>query len=159
MHELLERENVEFEHTIFATDLDKYAIQFARRGIYEAPSLKEVKMGILSQYFKQEGDSYKVTGEVKKGVNFSIYDLLDPANYAPPESVFGNFDLILCRNVLIYFNPEYQKIIFSKMIRSLSKGGFLVLGEAESISPDYTGAFKEVNRFAKVFQKNSHYED
>ena len=153
LSELQSREAAGFETTIFATDQEKKAIQFARKGIYDKASVKEVKLGILNKYFKQEEESYKLLPEIRQGVNFSQYDLLDPGNYAPPESVFGTFDLILCRNVLIYYQPEYQEKIFNKLYRSLSAGGYLVLGEAESLVGSYFNNFREINRLAKIFQK------
>ena len=70
--------------------------------------------------------------EIKKLVTFSPYDMLDKKHCVPPESVFGNFDLVLCRNLLIYFNTEYQETIFEKLYHSLAKNGILILGEAEA---------------------------
>ncbi len=147
------RESQPFESTIFATDMDEKAIRFAKKGIYGAATMNEVKFGYLNKYFKQDGEFYKISKAVKSMVSFSRYDLLDPTNFAPPESVFGMFDMVLCRNVLIYFNPEYQEKIFYKIFRSLSPGGYLVLGESESIHAKYSNAFREINRIAKVFQK------
>lgn len=151
--DFLAKESEKFSTSIFGTDLEKKNIQFAKRGVYGPQSVNEVKLGILNRYFKQEGDSYKLNSEIRQSVNYSVYDLLNSTNFAPPESVFGSFDLILCRNVLIYYQPEYQDKIFYKLHRSLQPGGFLVLGEAERLSDAFITKFKEINRIAKVYQK------
>ena len=65
-------------------------------------------------------------------MTFVSYDLLDKKSHAPPESIFASFDMVLCRNVLVYLNAEYQDIVFDKLRRSLTKIGYLVLEEAET---------------------------
>ena len=57
--------------------------------------------------------------------------MLDQRTSSPPESIFGSFDMVLCRNVLIYFSKEYQEKIFDKLCHSLVRGGYLVLGRTE----------------------------
>lgn len=64
-------------------------------------------------------------------VSFSYYDIMNARIYVPPESVFCNFGLVLCRNVLIYFQQESRARIFDKLFRALASGGYLVLGETE----------------------------
>jgi chemotaxis methyl-accepting protein methylase len=138
---------------IFATDLEKKNLQQARKAVYPASSMEEVKLGILKKYFKPEAESYRLLPGIRNLVNFSVYDLLDAGNFAPPESVFGDFDIILCRNVLIYYQPDYQAKIFYKLHRSLSPGGYLVLGETESLPEAYAGKFRELHRIARIYQK------
>jgi chemotaxis protein methyltransferase CheR len=87
-------------------------------------------------------------------VNFSAYDILDNKTYAPPESVFGSFDLILCRNVLIYFQTEYQDRIFDKLYRSLAVNGYLILGEAEALPAKYKRCFQKENEYCHIYRKN-----
>lgn len=153
LREYLTHESVNFALSIFATDLDKKNLIQAKKGIFDAASMQEVKLKILNKYFKLESDLYKLQPAIKQMVNFSQYNLLNEENYAPPESVFGNFDIILCRNVLIYYQAHYQEKIFNKLYRSLSPGGYLVLGEAETLSERYRSKFDEINRIAKVYQK------
>ncbi|MCX6307979.1 MAG: hypothetical protein NTY32_03790, partial [Bacteroidia bacterium] len=57
--------------------------------------------------------------------------LITDAGGVPPESIFGDFDLIVCANLLFYYKPEYQNAILEKAVKALSKGGYLVTGEVE----------------------------
>jgi chemotaxis methyl-accepting protein methylase len=86
-------------------------------------------------------------------VSFSFYDLLDTKTYAPPESVFGHFDLILCRNVLIYFESAYQDIIFDKLFRALAVNGYLILGEVEQLPINYQSYFVQDNDYCQAYRK------
>jgi len=152
--EFLEKENLELDLRIFATDIDKKSLKSAKEGVYDFESIKEVKYGLLSKYFIQENSSFKIIPKIKDMVNFSFYDLLEKDSHAPPESIFGNFDLIFCRNVLIYFNLEYQDKIFEKLHHSLAPKGYLILGEAEMVSKRYQRYFSGLSEFLKIFQKS-----
>ncbi len=88
-------------------------------------------------------------------VQFSFYDLLDKNRFVPPDSIFGGFDIVLCRNVLIYFDLDYQKIIFNKLYRSLNKNGYLVLGEAEVPVEGFKHKFRRENKCCKIYRKSS----
>ena len=90
---------------------------------------------------------------LKHRAKIGVYDILDKKSYAPPESVFGSFDLVLCRNVLIYFDTEHQGRILEKLYRSLVPKGYLVLGEAEIPSINYQGRFRQVNECCHIYQK------
>lgn len=153
-NEFLEKENLELDLRIFATDIDKKSLKSAKEGVYNFESIKEVKYGLLSKYFIQENSSFKIVSKIKNMVNFSFYDLLEKKSYAPPESIFGNFDLVFCRNVLIYFNLEYQEKIFEKLHHSLAPKGYLILGEAEMIFKRYERYFTSLSEFLKIFQKS-----
>jgi chemotaxis protein methyltransferase CheR len=153
LKEYLLHESTGFDISIFATDLDKKNILHAKKGIYNASSVQDVKLKILNKYFRVETDLYKLLPAIRQMVNFSVYNLLNAENYAPPESVFGAFDIILCRNVLIYYQPDYQEKIFYKLYKSLCPGGYLILGEAETLTERYASKFDEINRIAKVYQK------
>jgi chemotaxis methyl-accepting protein methylase len=91
--------------------------------------------------------------DIKKRVTFSLYDMLDKKHRVPPESVFGNFDLVLCRNLLIYFNIEYQETIFAKLYHSLANNSILILGEAEEPTMTYRRHFSRVVDFSPIFRK------
>ena len=115
--------------------------------------LKRVSRPGLRKYFTIEGESFRLIPEIKELVTFSLYDMLEKKTYVPPESVFGSFDMVLCRNVLIYFNAEYQGIIFDKLYRSLARNAFLVLGKAEIPSIKYQRYFKRVTEYCHIYQK------
>ena len=87
-------------------------------------------------------------------VNFSCDDLTSPDRFAPADSVYGGFDLILCRNVLIYFSLALQKEVQVKMARALTDQGFLVLGDCETLHGDVRGQFTTLDPKSHVYQKN-----
>jgi len=153
LREALLKSNSELRTELFATDIDQKALEKSKQAIYGFESIENVKIKWLREFFKDENSQYKVVSEIKAMVNFSKFDLIDKKHHAPTESVFGNFDIILCRNVLIYFQKDFQEIILSNLTRSLASGGILVLGESEVLSETYQKKFKKVTDFCKIFQK------
>ncbi|SMC82092.1 chemotaxis protein methyltransferase CheR [Desulfocicer vacuolatum DSM 3385] len=138
---------------IFATDLDANAIKKAKKAMYLKESIKNIKYGLVEKYFLCRGDAFQLLPFLKQRVSFSVYDILDQKSYAPPESIFGSFDMVLCRNVLIYFNTECQDKIFNKLYRSLNTNGYLILGEAETPPTTHQNHFKKVNEWCHIYQK------
>ncbi len=126
----------------------------ARDGVYAFESIQEIKYGLLKKYFTGNKQTYRLHPAIKNMVNFSVYDMLHTKTYVPPESVFGGFDLVLCRNLLIYFQAEYQEIIFDKLFRSLAGNGCLVLGEAEIPPLKYERYFHKENEYCHVYRKH-----
>jgi len=153
IHEFLEKESLDFQVNIFATDIDGKILKKAQKATYPFESIKNVKYRLLKKYFTAKGKSFQLIPKIRDLVSFSAYDLLDKKSYAPPESIFGSFDMVLCRNVLIYFNMEYQDLIFDKLYRSLAKNGYLVLGEAEIPPIKDQRRFKKVNECCHIYQK------
>jgi chemotaxis protein methyltransferase CheR len=112
--------------SIMATDLDKNAIEKAKRGIYPERSLNEIPASIKSKYFTKDGTFYRIADEIKNTVKFQQHNLLsDPYD--------AGFDLIICRNVLIYFTEEAKNGIYNRFSNSLKSGGVLFVGSTEQI--------------------------
>lgn len=153
LNEFFRKEDISIKLNIFATDIDKKALNRASEGYYNFESIKKVKYGIFEKYFTKEGDRFKLNPEIMKMVKFSFHDLLDKNRLVPPDSIFGSFDMVLCRNVLIYFEPEYQKIIFNKLYKSLNPKGYLVLGEAEVPVEGFRHKFRRENKYCKIYRK------
>jgi len=153
INDILLKEQTEFRQHIFATDIDRSALVAAKKGSYTSDAVKNVKQGQFSAYFSSNGKECVLDPAIKKKVSFSFYDLLDKKMISPPDSVFGDFDLILCRNVLIYNDINYQKIIFNKLYRSLRKDGCLVLGEAETPVGEFKDHFVRENTYSKIYRK------
>ncbi|HAG15098.1 MAG TPA: chemotaxis protein CheR [Bacteroidales bacterium] len=151
----LKKEKSTLNTRIFATDFDSSAIGKAKQAIFSSESIKNVKHHQLQNYFTEKDGKYFLNSEIKEMVQFSIYDLLDKNSHAPRESIFGDFDLIVCRNVLIYFNPDFQEIIFSKLYKSLSHNGILMLGEAEVPLNSFRAKFEMSTKYCKIFKKVS----
>lgn len=142
-----------FSVHIFATDIDVKTLKDAEKAVYPLTSVENIKHRLLTKYFTPDGTSFRLLPEIKKLVHFSIYDMLDKRYGVPPESVFGAFDLVLCRNLLIYFNIEYQETIFDKLYNSLAKNGILILGEAEAPNMTYRHHFSRVFDFSPIYRK------
>ena len=142
-----------FSVHIFATDIDGGALKDAVKAVYPMASVDNIKHRFLVKYFAPEGTSFRLIPEIRDMVTFTPYDMLDKKHGVPPESVFGAFDLVLCRNLLIYFNIEYQETIFAKLYHSLAENGYLVLGEAEAPTIKYRRHFRRVFDFSPIYQK------
>jgi chemotaxis methyl-accepting protein methylase len=153
LHELIRRENFIPEVAIFATDIDEKALGRGREALYAAAGLDNVRRGLLKSSFLREGDLFRVLPAIARTVGFSRHDMLDQRTASPAESVFGTFDLILCRNLLIYFLPDYQEIIFGKLHRSLAAGGYLLLGRTETLPESRRGCLYRVNECTPLYRK------
>ncbi|MFC1614375.1 CheR family methyltransferase [Gemmatimonadota bacterium] len=152
-HQVLEREERDWIPYIFATDMDSDALRQAEKAIFPRASLENTKLGILDKYFTNQGNFYEVRPFIRKMVRFSQCDLTSPKTVAPAESVFGTFDLVLCRNVLIYFTREVQERIFTKLYKSLAKDGYLILGEAEALDREIQSVFRTIDSLNRIFIK------
>ncbi|KPN95326.1 protein-glutamate O-methyltransferase CheR [Lysinibacillus sp. ZYM-1] len=111
---------------IIATDLDENVIQKAKLGVYPERSLAEVPSDIKAKYFEQEGSFYRVKDEIKRCVTFKKQNLLN-------DTYDSNYDLIVCRNVMIYFTEEAKDQIYNDFSKALRKEGVLFVGSTEQI--------------------------
>ncbi|WP_442319985.1 CheR family methyltransferase [Caldalkalibacillus uzonensis] len=111
---------------VLATDIDNLALAKAKQGIYPSRAVKEVPQAYLKTYFVQRDGLYYVSDDVKSRVMFKRHNLLAD----PFES---GFDLILCRNVIIYFTDEAKDLLYHKFSEALNTGGVLFVGSTEQI--------------------------
>jgi len=112
---------------IKATDLDEEALDFARNAEYPSKSVENLSISEKKKYFKKEykGD-WILADEVKNLVDFKIKDIFK-------TSFAKKFDLILCRNLMIYFNNESKSELMERLVESLKEGGFLIIGMSENL--------------------------
>ncbi len=153
IHRALDGEFAEWTVHLFGTDVDKACLKKAQAGFFPRESLRDTKLGIIDQYFETSGDGYMIRPCIRKMVRFSHDDLVSPDRDTPVDSVFGTFDIVLCRNLLIYFSRNLQNSVLGKLYRSLSVGGHLVLGESEMPTDETTSWFAEVNRRHRLFRR------
>ena len=142
--DLLGAELPEWSIKVFATDLDEAAITFARRGLYSENLLKGVPLEYRDRFFERADHGYRIVKTLRQIVIFGQHDLM---RNAP----FPRIDLLLCRNVLIYFAPELQEYVLNQFAFSLSPGGYLFLGKAETVRPTQT-YFDLVNKQLKLYR-------
>lgn len=141
---------------IFATDRSFEQLEIARQGIFDFKTVQNTRLNYVTNYFTNSGDSYSINDCIKKQVDFSYYDLLDDQTSSPSMSIYGDFDLIMCSNLLFYYRPEIQKSILSKFTRSLRPGGFMVTGEAETAIVKSFSPFRQFTPKAPIFINNSY---
>lgn len=140
---------------VFGTDLSEPDLALAGAGVYSAAELGGVRLRHLDACFTRQGDGFAVAARVRERVEFSVYDLLDTASSCPPASIFGDFDLVLCCNVLLYYRPAQQRRILEKLLGCLAPGGYLVTGETERRIAASTAALREAVSPAPIFQRRN----
>ena len=121
---------------IIASDISLRCLGLANAGKYHQEQLADVPGKYLGKWFKQDGEYYEVNDRIKKYVVFDYHNLQH-------ENGMRGFDIIFCRNVMIYFNTDQQRRVVKRFAGSLNKGGYLFLGHAESLQGTTTnGEFK-----------------
>ena len=130
---------------VFATDLDKDAIQKARQGIYPENIVADMGTAQIERFFTKEEHGYRVTSEIREMVVFAPQSLI----MDPP---FTKLDFLSCRNLLIYLAPEMQRKIIPLFHYSLTPGGILLLGSAETVGT-FTDLFKPLNNRLRIFRR------
>jgi two-component system CheB/CheR fusion protein len=143
--ELLGPDALQYTMRIFATDVDADAVAFARRGRYSTAALASVSQGLRARYFTPIEGGFEIVKAIRGMVIFGEHDL---GQRAP----FPRMDLVLCRNVLIYFTEELQRRVLQLFAFSLLDGGYLVLGNAESAGA-LSSYFGQVHPHFKVYRR------
>ena len=143
--EVLGDSGYDYTVRIFATDIDPEAVDFARRGIYPASAVGMLPPATIDRYFTRLDGEYEVNKSIRSMIVFGQHDL---GERAP----FPRLDLVLCRNVLIYFTPSLQKRALQLFAFSLRDGGYLALGTAESTSA-HPSFFIQEDPTLKVFRR------
>jgi len=151
--ELLKKNPDNVKPLIFATDMDQTALMTAKTAVYSRSSLEDTKLGLVDRYFTQDGDVFKLKASIKRMVHFSTDDLLSEECIAPRESLFGDFDIIFCRNVIIYFNNELQERVLTRLSHALAPGGYLVLGMTETLLGCARNMLETVDKKHMIFRK------
>ncbi|MDA3837820.1 MAG: protein-glutamate O-methyltransferase CheR [Candidatus Delongbacteria bacterium] len=144
-------ENISYR--IFASDQSETHINLARNGIYSIDSMNNISLQRLNQWFTKTGDKYTVNQALKERIEFSVFDLFNKTLSCPPVSIFGDFDLVFCANLLFYYNTESRKRILDKTTNCLASGGYLITGEAER-EIIMTNGYKEVFDKSAIFSNN-----
>jgi len=135
---------------IISSDIDTGILQKARVGRYSPRSVQHVPASWLAKYFTRTGDEYQLCEDVRQAVEFTRVNLAEPADTRP----YRNFDVIFCRNLLIYFDDVSRKAAAETFYDALKPGGFICLGHSESMSR--ISSLYKVRKFpeAIVYQKS-----
>ena len=134
--------------SILATDLSTEVLEFARAGSYDRVSMRRgIDDGVRDRFFVEKGDRWEISESIKRYVNFRQFNLL--GSYGS----LGRFDVVFCRNVLIYFSAQTKSEILDKIASVSNPNGFLFLGSSESAS-SYSQSFEISARTPSVvYQK------
>lgn len=125
---------------ILATDIDKQVIEHAKVGLYAEKSIAAVPDDLKKKYFTKIGNSYQISDDIKKCVTFKEHNLLK-------DTYPKDYDLILCRNVVIYFTDEAKDMIYKNFFNSLKTHGVLFIGSTEQISNYKDIGFNRMSSF------------
>ncbi|MCX2478944.1 protein-glutamate O-methyltransferase CheR [Pedobacter sp. MC2016-15] len=138
----------------YGTDINADVLEFAKNGIYDLQKMKQYsenyqKTGAthtLSDYYSARYEAASINHSLKKNVLFSAHNLAS-------DGVFNEFQLISCRNVLIYFNTALQERVIDLFYHSLANFGFLCLGSKETLRSTEIGRFKIIDQKNNIYQK------
>ncbi len=152
---LLREEGLLNKTRIYATDINEISLEKAQKGIFSISNMQYYTRNYLSaggkkafsEYYTVDGESVRFNPSLKENILFAQHNLVT-------DTSFNEFDLILCRNVLIYFNKSLQKHVHELLYSSLSKSGILGLGSKEglTVSP-HRESYKSIDKVEKIYQK------
>src|SRR5208337_3615510 len=131
---------------IFATDVDEDALEVARQGTYPESIATDVSPQRLGRFFTRvDGSSFQVSKQLREIVTFARQNLIT-------DTPFSKLDLVVCRNLLIYLEPEVQKKVIALLHFSLNEGGLLFLGPSETIG-QHIDLFEPVSKKYRISRR------
>jgi chemotaxis protein methyltransferase CheR len=141
----------EWDVEIISSDIDTGILRRARAGRYSARSVQNVPARWMEKYFRPVSDEYQLSDDIRDAVEFTRVNLAEPSD----TLTYRNFDVVFCRNLLIYFDDISRQTAAETFYEALNPGGFICLGHSESMSR-ISSLFK-VRKFpeAIVYQKSS----
>jgi chemotaxis protein methyltransferase CheR len=153
---LLDEEGLLKNAMIYATDIDEVVLKKAREGIYELDRIKDYTKnyqkaggsGSFSDYYTANHKAAILNGRLKKHIVFAQHNLVT-------DSIFGEMNLIICRNVLIYFDRDLQNRVIDLFQKSLVRRGILCLGSKETLNfSSHRKIFDDFDEKEKIYRKN-----
>ncbi len=145
LRECLDKTSKRINLQLFGTDIDRYAIDKARDGLFPASIAADVSPERLKRFFTRQDDFFRIRKEIRDCVVFSVQDVLRD----PP---FSRLNLLCCRNLLIYLNTEAQKKLLPLFHFTLTPDGILMLGSSETIG-GFTKLFQTLDKKWKIFRR------
>ncbi len=144
--EFLGRGIGKLEATILATDIDPKILKRAREGVFLPKEAESIRPAWLDRYFVHDGEGLRVQPALRELVTFREHNLVS-------DSPYYDLDLVVCRNVLIYFTPPLQTRVLKCFHEGLKQGSFLLLGKAEVPVGETRKLFRCVDNKAKLYRK------
>lgn len=138
---------------LYATDLSLLNIEKAKEAIFTEWSFRALPERLKTKYFEKSGDEYILINEIKKYVHFRVQNLAE-LDFPNQLENYYDFDLILCRNVMIYFSPRLIEKLSSHFYATLNENSYLVVGSAEPTHTFFSNFDIEINNDAVIFHKS-----
>jgi len=148
LHRVLGKDLGMYRVSIIGTDIDDLSLEKAKKGVYRENVIKNVDIGIKENYFVKQGEMYQISDQLRNMIRFKKHDMIS-------ESCVDRFDLIMCRNVMIYFKKEIQEQLQLNFYKSLNKGGFFIIGKAETLLGTASTRFKAYNSRERLYVKET----
>jgi len=148
--EYAEEHHLRHDIKIFATDIDKDALEHASYGLYPESIAADASSERLARFFIRKGENYQIIPAIREMVVFAYHNIFKD----PP---FRNIDLVSCRNLLIYLQPVLQKKVLSNFHFSLNSNGYLFLGSSETVG-ELSKYFRTIDTRWKVFSFSGEYK-
>ena len=126
---------------VIASDIDRGSLEIARAGAYPRPALSGVPPEMRARYFRPDGEGVRVADAIRGRVQFAEHDLVG-ARLAPREAIVASFDVVLCRNVLLYFDQPLRAKVVARLAAVLEPGGALMVGGFEALPSGAEQAFE-----------------
>ena len=130
---------------IDATDVDLSTIEQARRGVYPSERLLELPELYRTKYFQEHDGQFMLADEIIRMVTFNTGDMLS-------DALYSNCDLLLCRNVLIYFSREQQEKVYRNISRVLNPDGYMILGKSETLLGGSRALFQTICPEERIYR-------
>ncbi|WP_435097431.1 CheR family methyltransferase [Halorubrum sp. N11] len=136
---------------VLGSDISEEALENARDGVYHTTRTTDIEaelepLSTPDRYVEHDGDTFRVRPEVQRLVTFETHDLISDGARDP-------FDVVLCRNLLIYIDIDHKGALFDTLEASLADDGVLVLGMTESIPPDRSDRYDSIDKRRRVFRR------
>ena len=144
--DIIKTNKLETDFHIFSTDLSEKALETARIGQYSIKKIETSFPECHIKYFTKNDNNYKIIPEIREKISFAKHNILE-------DTPLINVDLIVCRNLLIYFTTPIQQKVLKKINYALKTDALLFLGKSESIPENFDGDFKVIDLKSKIFQK------
>lgn len=136
---------------VLGSDISEEALENARDGVYHTTRTTDIAeelepLSNPNRYVERDEDAFRVRPEIKRLVDFETHDLISDAARDP-------FDVVMCRNLLIYIDVDHKGALFDALEASLADDGVLVLGMTESVPPDRSDRFESIDKRRRVFRR------
>lgn len=133
--------------TVIGSDIDDEALKEAKDMVYSKDRLRAINSSMLEKYFEEvDRDKFRLKSQARSLVRFRRHDIVK-------ERPFMHCDIILCRNLMIYFNKQLQEEVLLKFYEALNPGGFLILGMVESLVGAAANAFEHVDNCLRIYRR------